>query len=139
MGFNVQRIVLICGAAALFFGYAWLMLSVPGEWNSPDEAAVAYLAEFGLKTQAPYAELGNLVHPRSLIVVQGFFVPSSWLGLPWLLRALFQLTHLPVATLALLIPALAVAAVFAWGYAVRMWTRSALAGGIAAFLLGVHP
>ncbi|MEK7529989.1 MAG: hypothetical protein AAB570_03640, partial [Patescibacteria group bacterium] len=129
----------VLGAFVLFFAYAWLMLLSPDMWTSPDEAAVAYVARSGLMTTAPFADdLGGLVSPRSLKVIRGMYVPSSWVGLPFILRQLVVL-GVPFFVSILLIPALAVAAVASWkGIVARVCGRSDV-GWVAAFLLALHP
>lgn len=127
------------GALALFFAYAWLMLVSPNMWSSPDEAAVAYVAQNGLVTTAPFADdLGGLVSPRSLKVIHGMYVPSGWLGLPVFLRALFML-GVPFSLSVLVVPALAVAAVACWRVIVTRISGRSDVGWVAAFLLAVHP
>ncbi len=129
---------MIIGALALFFAYAWLPLSSSGILSSPDEAAVAYFAENGLVTPAHYPELGNLVHPRSVIVVDGNYVPSSWVGLPFILRSLKSI-GVGIEWSELLIPLIAVLAVFAWGSVAAKWTKDNRLGVIAGVLLAIHP
>lgn len=127
------------GALALFFAYAALMFISPDLWSSPDEAAVAYMAQNGLTTPAPFAsDLGGLVSPRSLKVLNGMYVPSGWIGLPFALRQLVVL-GVPFSASILLVPALAVAAIACWkGIVARVCGRADV-GWIAAFLLALHP
>lgn len=127
------------GALALFFAYAALMLVSPSAWTSPDEAAVAYVAEHGLMTLAPFGKaLGGLVSPRSLMVVDGSYVPSSWVGLAFALRTLVVL-GIPISWSVLLVPLVAVLGVISWkSIAARVSGREDV-GWIAALLLAVHP
>ncbi len=138
MGSRKKSILMIVGALALFFAYAWLPLSLNGVLSSPDEAAVAYFADNGLSTPAHYPELGNLVHPRSVIVVGGNYVPSSWVGLPFFLRSLKNV-GIGIELSELFIPLIAVLAVFAWGSVAGKWTKDNRLGVIAAILLAIHP
>lgn len=133
------------GAVLLFFAYAWFPLMTGGIWNAPDETAAAFfvgqipLLGGAYNVEAPYAELGGLVHPRSMFVAGGDLLPGMWLGLPWLLTLFGLFTNGSVVALELLIAAAAVATVFAWkGIVAKLFDHHGV-GWTAAFLLAVHP
>ncbi len=133
------------GAILLFFSYAWLPLRTSGIYNSPDETAVAFFSQpsekiFDIETpDAKYrAELGGLVHPRSMIVSDGKLVPSGFLGLPWLL-SLIRRAGFSLDTAELIVPILAVLAVFAWGSTVSRFFENKWIGRVAGLLLAIHP
>ena len=140
-----QRVLFALGAVGLFFAYAWFPFLTPGIWNAPDEMAAAFLIERvpelggSYDVPAAYADaLGGLVHPRSLLVVQGQLVPGMWLGLPWLLAFVDGITGLGTRA-ELVIPLVAVLAVLAWQSVVRKLFDSRVTGWVAAVLLAVHP
>ncbi len=85
-------LAVVFGAASAAFG-----LSLPLIWNSPDETAVAFFADrlaatghlWSLESYNLFAN--GLVHPRSIISVEGFLVPGSFYGAIFYFGALLPL------------------------------------------------
>ncbi|PIR47668.1 hypothetical protein COV06_02175 [Candidatus Uhrbacteria bacterium CG10_big_fil_rev_8_21_14_0_10_50_16] len=133
-------------ATVLFFVYVWFPLAQSGVWSAPDEMAAAFAVEhvplFGgdyTQTAAYTDTLGGLVHPRSLLVQNGMLVPSTWLGLPWLLRVLSILVGTRTETLGMLVALISVFAVFSWKQIVQKLLHNEVMGWVAALTLAVHP
>ncbi len=79
--------LLIIGVLIYFISTLWLSFDVP-LFNSPDENA-AFFAAYSfaegdlprVKEMANWA-VGGAIHPRSMIAVEDYIVPGSFLGLP---------------------------------------------------------
>lgn len=78
-------------AGLVFFGvYAWLPLTSPSRFVSPDETAyfqsAKLFAETGsfIREEPLNAKVDNIIHPRNLGVWEGRIVPEGFIGLPWL-------------------------------------------------------
>lgn len=109
---------------------------------SPDEAANHFFAtSFAHTGQLGVFDplnvtFGNVLHPRSVISLNGFLVPAGFLGIPlifgWLAK-IFGTWSIPFWT-----PLLAVLAVYAWDATARRWFGATI-GRISAILLAVHP
>ena len=144
---RVRKWILVGGVfVVLLFAYAWFPILQGGTWSAPDEMATAYTASrlplFGGSYNQPaaYADsLGGLVHPRSFLVHHQMLVPSMWLGLPWLLRALSLVVGARAETLGLLVVLISILAVFSWKHIVSKLLNNKTMGWVAAFTLAVHP
>jgi hypothetical protein len=109
-----------------FIVYSYLYATSGMIFNSPDETANFVFAQQFAGTGSftiPFdaqANSGDIVHPRSVNILNSAFVPGSFLGLPFLL-ALFERIY---PGLSLLIPSLlAVAGVLAyWGIIKRVFS-----------------
>lgn len=114
--------LIIAGAvvcAAFFVAYAFLPLTAPLRFNSPDESANYFFTGiFRQFTQLwAFDELNltapGLIHPRSIRVVDDFLVPGSFLGLPVIFGSaakVFSMAVVPFLT-----PLAGVLAALAWG------------------------
>ena len=78
--------IVILLAAVIYSSFSW---GLPQRFNSPDELSNAYFSlrlarGESLPVPAPLNQLAQneLVHPRSMNVVQGNLVPASFIGLP---------------------------------------------------------
>jgi hypothetical protein len=141
-----NKIFIVLGAVALFFAYAWFPLNTGDLWNAPDESAAAFFADRLPVVSGEYdvpaaysSELGGIVHPRSMNVVDGQLVPNMWLGLPWILGIVRRVTGLEASSLDLVIPLIAVLAILAWQQVVLRFMRDPLVAWFAAIALAVHP
>ncbi len=104
---NPEIAILIFLAIIFFFLYAYLAWNSPQLFNSPDETAnnffIKLLVERGELRQLEPLNLisQNIIHPRSINVINGFLVPGSFLGLilifGWLAK-IFGLAVVPYLT-----------------------------------------
>lgn len=118
-----KKILAVFGAAAILTVaaavYSFIPLSVPDIDNSPDEMSNRYFA--GL-----YAETGELwsyeplngiaddvIHPRSVSVVEGLLVPGGFIGLPVIYGLLARLFG--GSSVVFFTPLFAVIGILAWG------------------------
>lgn len=144
MAFDAPRAmrwaVLLC--CALPFIGASMLQAVDGVHVSPDETANAYFARLFARTGslAAYdplsAELGDALYPRSAVSHGGYLAPGGFIGIPALYGTVIR--ALGEATIPWITPALALAAVLAWGAAAAR-IFGARVGAVSAFALAVHP
>ncbi len=142
-----ERQLLVAGAAIVVFA-AYAFFPAMTSWqrpiifNSPDEMANFFFAHqwsegVGLRAPEPLdAVVGNIIHPRSVTVINGNLAPASFIGLPILFGsiAIFLGEH----AIFFVTPLLTVIALFAlWSCWRRIFgaERAALATVIAA----LHP
>ncbi|OGL66345.1 hypothetical protein A2856_01450 [Candidatus Uhrbacteria bacterium RIFCSPHIGHO2_01_FULL_63_20] len=134
--------MLIAAAATVAFFGSLVLLPSGRLFVSPDENANAFFARAyahtgKLSTFEPLnTELGDALHPRSVVSIQGFLVPGGFLGIPVLYGLAVRAAGdwvLPFLT-----PLLAFLAVFAW-YALASKLFGRRIGFVAALLLAVHP
>ncbi len=83
---EIYVFIVILLAGIIYASFSW---GLPWRFNSPDEAANAYfslrVANSQVLSQATYLNdlaQNEIVHPRSMNVVEGNLVPASFLGLP---------------------------------------------------------
>lgn len=139
---SAVTIVVALACAATFLAYAFLPLSAPPRYNSPDEASNAFFsAHFARTGYLWYFEPLNLtgndvVHPRSVRVVDNFLVPGGFIGLPVLYGGIGRV--LGAGVIPYLTPLFALAGVAAWGALVR-WRFGTKVGIASAVLLAAHP
>ncbi|HSD12389.1 MAG TPA: hypothetical protein VLC10_02415, partial [Patescibacteria group bacterium] len=126
---------------AFFAAYAFLPLTSPHRYNSPDEASNAYFSRhFASSGSLWYAEPLNLVlkdevvHPRSVRVVDNFLVPGGFIGLPMLYGGIAA--ALGAGIIPFLTPFFAVAAALAFAWLASRWlgVRGGLIAGAALLL-----
>lgn len=120
------RIIFASAAAAflvMFFAvYAFLPIFAPDVPNSPDEMANAYFSRlFAVRGELWSFEPLNLiadgrVHPRSVVVADGFLVPGGFIGLPVIYGSVAK--AFGTAVIPFLTPLVAVIAAVAWGFLV---------------------
>ncbi|MFH2063378.1 MAG: hypothetical protein ABIJ46_04495 [bacterium] len=131
-------------AVIFFFAYSFLPRSVPGIYNSPDESANAvFSVQFAADGRLYRVDelnlrsgLEGLVHPRSVLVSDGFQVPGSFIGLPVIYGLVARAVG--VVRLPFLTPALALLGVLAWGWLLsRLFGRRV--GVLGGLLLLVNP
>ncbi|MBI4457379.1 hypothetical protein HY633_00255 [Candidatus Uhrbacteria bacterium] len=136
------RSAMVLAAATFFFGYSFLPLSAPHTFNSPDESANAYFASVFAESgrlwflEALNFEGEDMIHPRSMRVVDHFTVPGGFLGLPLLYGAAAKAVGL--GAIFYITPLLAVLAALAWGALAGRWFGARI-GVFSGALLLAHP
>lgn len=139
---TVAAAVAALACIATFVAYAFLPLAAPPRHNSPDEASNAFFSAHFAKTgylwyfEPLNLTTGDVVHPRSVRVVDNFLVPGGFIGLPVLYGGIGRM--LGTGVIPFLTPLFAVVGVAAWGALVR-WRFGAKIGFAAALLLAAHP
>jgi len=128
--------------SAFFLLYIWLPLSAPSKFNSPDETANYFWAREFAKSGKLYKfetinlEVGDIVHPRSMISINGFILPGSFLGLPLIYGALGKI--LSIKILPFLTAIIAVLAALSWRLIIsKIWGQRE--GYISFLLFLIHP
>lgn len=128
---------------AFFAAYAFLPLTAPHRYNSPDETSNAFFSvhfsRFGnLWTVEPLNLVlkEGLVHPRSVRVADNFLVPGGFIGLPVIYGAVARAAG--PAVIPFLTPFFAVAAAVAFGWLAALWLGRR-GGFIAAAAILVQP
>ena len=118
------KTILVAAACAAFFAvYAFLPLTAPLRFTSPDENANYFFAGLfreqtklwafdSLNLTAP-----GLIHPRSVRVVGDFLVPGGFLGLPVIFGGIAKAFGMGIVPL--LTPLLGVLGALAWGAFMR--------------------
>lgn len=137
-----QDLIILLLVGIIFFSLSLFLSFVSPTFSSPDETANAFFAKTFAKTGQLFTfeplnlELGDSLHPRSVISLDGHLVPVSFLGLPifyGFLCKIFGTWSLQFWT-----PLFSLLAILAWYAVIRkifnrqiaLWT---------AFLLAFHP
>lgn len=128
---------------AFFFSSLFLVIGIGDVFNSPDESANAFFAESFSETGTLHvyneqnAALHGILHPRSIVSLDGYLVPVSFHGLMVLagiIRWLFGDGAMVFVT-----PVLAVLGILAWRTIVRRLFDDEWLANAAALLLLLHP
>lgn len=135
---------IVAGIVAILFFVGSLILVNPSNlYISPDETANAYfasqLAQTGQligETNPLSAELGERIHPRSTVSVEGTVLPGSFLGLPLLYGMIASL--LGIWVLPFITPLLTLLTAYAFRQVVSRFT-SKIVGNISFILFLMHP
>ena len=133
---------IIAAFAILAFLGCLVLLRVGGMYVSPDETANAFFAKTFVRTGAlsvfePLnADLGDALHPRSIISIASRLVPSGFIGLPVIFGTVASFTG--YWSLPFLTPLLAALALFAWYATVKKIFDREVAL-LSAILLAIHP
>ncbi len=147
MGSNQTRtlwtITFVASATLFFLGAMTLWLAGNGSmFVSPDETANAWFIHVFSQTgeirwlEPMNASLDNAIHPRSMIVLNGWTLPIGFLGLTTLYGVVVRL--LGAWTLPFLTSGIALLAVFAWRRLLRRWFDEPIAN-TATMILLFHP
>jgi hypothetical protein len=138
-----RLLILVPLAVALAAVYAFLPLTVSGIDNSPDEAANrAFATEFAhsghlWRAESLDAMAPDIVHPRSVRIVNHVQVPVGFIGLPVLYGGVAAV--LGTKVIPFLTPLMAALAVLAWaGIAAKLFGDMRI-GVLAGGLLAVQP
>ena len=137
-----RNLFILAGVAVLAFLFSLILVREGGPYVSPDETANAFFAQQFAETGAlRFFEPLNVVfddaiHPRSMLSVDGWLVPSGFIGIPAVYGAIIGVAG--EWMLSLITPLLALLAVFAfYGIVRRLFDeRIALWSGV---LLATHP
>jgi 4-amino-4-deoxy-L-arabinose transferase-like glycosyltransferase len=137
-----RNVLILAGVAALAFLFSLILVREGGPYVSPDETANAFFAQQLAETGAlrwfePLNVVFNdVIHPRSVLSMDGWLVPSGFIGIPALYGAIIAFTG--GWLLQLITPILSLLAVFTfYGIVRRLFDdRIALWSGI---LLATHP
>jgi len=133
---------IVAAFAILAFLGCLVLLRVGGMYVSPDETANAFFAKTFVRTGAlsvfePLnADLGDALHPRSVISIASRLVPSGFIGLPVIFGTVASFTG--YWSLPFLTPLLAALALFAW-YATIKKIFDREVALLSAILLAIHP
>ncbi len=147
MGFNLDKrfwnIVLTVSAVLFFVGSLYLWMKGRGVlFVSPDETANAWFIQlFASQGTVRSFDVLNTVlhdsiHPRSMIVVNGWMMPVGFLGLTTLYGSLVAV--LGKGILPLITPVVALLAVFAFRKLIAQWFDEQIAN-ITTVVLLFHP
>lgn len=141
--FRFDIVVLAALSLLFFISSGILAWNMPIVFNSPDENANAVFAStFGdyghLWLSEPLnVEIGNVIHPRSVLAVGDRLVPSSFLGLPTVYGLIVK--GIGLAPARLLTPLLAILAIFAWRSTIEVIFRSRAVAFFASLAVLFHP
>lgn len=139
---NYQIASLAILAVVFFFVYSWLAFSTPLIFNSPDETANYFFAKNFAQTgelrvfEPLNLSFGNIIHPRSINVANGFLVPGSFLGAILLFGSIAKVFG--VGILPYLTPLFSVLAVLFF-YGIMKKIFDSRVASISALMLFVQP
>lgn len=135
-------VVLICFSIVFFAVYSYLAATTPELFNSPDETANFYFAKnFALTGQVSELNALNIfshgmIHPRSIIVYQGYLTPVSFLGISLIYGSIAR--FLGTEIIVYLTPFFAsLAVLFFYGLIKNIFDKKT--AFISALILFIHP
>lgn len=139
---NLETVVLFVALIVAFFVYSSFYLSLPPKFNSPDETSnyffiKNYVENGVIRVFEPLNfAFDDRIHPRSVLVVNGYLVPGGFLGLiliyGWLAK-IFSMQIIPFLT-----PLFASLAVFCFYKIIKKIFDSKIAFW-SSFLILIHP
>ncbi len=135
--------IILAAVAVLFFlSAAILSVGMPKIFISPDETANFFFASQVAENTRLYELdpmnliIGDVLHPRSIISIEGRLVPVSFVGLPVIYGIMGKM--ISVGAIVFLTPLFAVFGLFAWrGTVERVFNRRVAL--LSSILLAVHP